>query len=81
MQENLAKFGFFEPSSPYIGYENGGSYATGLINNNKIYKAAVSYGYGVDVNLYQLMQAYSVFNNDGISVQPRAILNKKIYEE
>jgi len=37
---------------------------------NELYKATVSYGYGLEVNLMQLLRAYSAFNNDGKIVTP-----------
>jgi len=81
MYQNLIDFRFTKPSAYFIEHENFGYIRKGLVQDNTIYKATVSYGYGVGANLYQLLQAYSVFNNDGVMIQPRAILNEKIYEE
>jgi cell division protein FtsI (penicillin-binding protein 3) len=40
---------------------------------NNIYKAVASYGYGMKINLVQLIRAYSVFNNDGMLIYPKDI--------
>ena len=59
--DGLVKFGFTQHT------------VDGL--SDEIYKATTSYGYGVKVNLLQLLQAYNVFNNDGILIKPRIVAN------
>ena len=44
---------------------------------NDIYKVTASYGYGVRVNLLQLLRAYNVFNNDGLLVKLKIFANIK----
>ena len=80
MYQTLISFGFTDPSTFFIGYESSGYIRKATMHDHAIYKATASYGYGIGVNLYQLLQAYSVFDNDGVKIQPRAILNEKIYE-
>ena len=36
------------------------------------------YGYGVSVNLLQLVQAYTIFANDGVVLKPRLYANEEI---
>lgn len=73
MNSNLTKFGFGKAA--IFNYEDLGE-DVGYIPhteklNNEIYKATTSYGYGIYVNLLQLIRAYSVFNNDGNIIYPK----------
>lgn len=73
MFENLKRFGFTKRS--IFNYDELGE-NVGYIPNieklkHEIYKATISYGYGVQVNLLQLVRAYSVFNNDGVLIYPK----------
>ena len=43
---------------------------------SKVYQAAVSYGYGFDINLLQLAHAYLLFTNKG-AIMPLSILKKQ----
>ncbi len=69
----LKKFGFGKKSTPDLIYEHTGYVPTQRRLNNEIYKATCSYGYGIRVNLMQLMRAYDVFNNHGVMVYPRIV--------
>ena len=69
----LKQFGFGKKSTPDLIYERTGYVPTQQRLNNEIYKATCSYGYGIRVNLMQLMRAYDVFNNNGVMVYPRIV--------
>ncbi|WP_457743641.1 peptidoglycan D,D-transpeptidase FtsI family protein [Sulfurimonas sp.] len=71
--EGLKAFGFAQKSTPDLIYEKIGSIPSAKRLENEIYKATCSYGYGIRVNLMQLMRAYSVFNNNGKIVYPRIV--------
>ena len=75
MNQYLKKFGFTKPA---IFNNQGLGEDTGYVPHaeklrNEIYKATTSYGYGMRVNLLQLVRAYSVFNNGGKLVYPKDI--------
>jgi len=69
----LKKFGFGQKSTPDLIYERTGYIPTQQRLQNEIYKATCSYGYGIRVNLMQLMRAYDVFNNNGVMVYPQIV--------
>lgn len=51
-----------------------------LLNHNK-YKALTSYGYGLHVNILQLLRAYNVFNNKGKISTLSLLLDTPIKEQ
>jgi len=71
----LLKFGFTQHTVDGFYGENGGFIPDSKSLGFEIYKATTSYGYGVKVNLLQLLQAYNIFNNDGIFIKPRIVVN------
>lgn len=71
--QGLINFGFSTISTPDLIYERVGSIPDALQLNNEIYKATCSYGYGMRVNLMQLIRAYSAFNNNGRIVTPKIV--------
>ncbi|MFA5235025.1 MAG: penicillin-binding protein 2 [Sulfurimonas sp.] len=71
--QGLIDFGFSKLSTPDLVYEKPGSIPSTMQLNNEIYKATCSYGYGMRVNLMQLIRAYSAFNNNGRMVTPKII--------
>ncbi len=73
--EGLLRFGFAQKSTPDLVYEKKGSIPSAIKLENEIYKATSSYGYGMRVNLMQLLRAYSAFNNDGKRVDPYLVTN------
>lgn len=68
--DGLLSFGLSQYATS-IRNENAGSIPDVKRLENKIYNAVASYGYGLRVNLLQLLKAYNVFNNDGIIISPR----------
>jgi len=69
----LKAFGFTKKSTKDLIYEKKGSLPSALKLENKIYKATAAYGYGMRVNLMQLIRAYSIFNNNGRMANPRIV--------
>ena len=74
--ENLENFGF---GRNFINDFTDGS---GKILMREKYqpteKAAISYGYSVEVNALQLARAYTVFANGGEMVEPKILLEKSV---
>lgn len=71
--DGFKRFGFSTPSTPDLIYEKPGSIPDIRRLNNEIYKATLSYGYGMHSNLMQLLRAYSVFNNHGKITTPQIV--------
>jgi len=71
--EGLRRFGFAQKSTPDLIYEKRGTIPSATKLENEIYKATSSYGYGMRVNLMQLLRAYSAFNNNGTRVTPTLV--------
>lgn len=69
-RKGLLRFGFAQKSTPDLIYEKIGSVPSAIKLENEIYKATASYGYGMRVNLMQLLRAYSAFNNNGKIATP-----------
>jgi len=84
-KDGLLRFGFERKSGIDIGKEVTGHFYSLRKLKAKINKASNSYGYGMVVTFAQLLKAYNVFNNDGISVTPRVVnyilddQNRKFY--
>jgi len=68
--QGLRDFGFGQKSRIDLAYELRGSIPSIHQLKNSIFKGTASYGYGIKVNFFQLLQAYNVFNNNGILIQP-----------
>jgi len=71
--EGLKSFGFSKKSTYDLIYERVGSIPSAKELENNIYKATASYGYGIRVNLLQLIRAYSAFNNNGRMIRPKIV--------
>ncbi len=70
----LIKFGLGKQKSGIdIGNEASGRFYSLRKLHAKINKASNSYGYGMVVTFAQLLKAYNVFNNGGISITPRVV--------
>ena len=68
--QGLVDFGFAQKSGLRLPYEKQGSIPAINRLKDEIYKATASYGYGLDVNVMQLLKAYNAFNNRGRTLQP-----------
>ncbi len=69
--QGLRDFGFGQRTGIDLAYELRGSIPSIHQLKNSVFKATASYGYGIKVNFFQLLQAYNVFNNRGILLQPK----------
>ena len=68
--QGLIDFGFGQKSGLRLPYEKQGSVPAINRLKNEIYKATASYGYGLEVNLMQILKAYNIFNNRGRMLTP-----------
>jgi len=73
--QGLIDFGFAQKSGLRLPYEKQGSVPAINRLKSEIYKATTSYGYGLDVNVMQLIKAYNAFNNRGRTLQPYLVEN------
>jgi len=71
--EGFKKFGFTQKTGIDLPYEHVGVMPNALQMENEIYKATVSYGYGIRATLMQLVCAYNVFNNNGRMLEPKIV--------
>lgn len=83
LYQGLVNFGMTHESGLDLPYEKKGYLPSITKLNNTLYKATVSYGYGMSVNFMQLLKAYNAFNNDGIIVTPKIVskINKQGLEQ
>ncbi len=68
--QGLRDFGFGRKTGIDLPYELSGSMPDIHRLKNSVYRATASYGYGIKVNFFQLLQAYNVFNNEGKLIHP-----------
>ncbi len=68
--QGLIDFGFAQKSGVRLPYEKQGSVPAINRLKNETYKATTSYGYGLNVNMMQILKAYNSFNNRGRTLQP-----------
>lgn len=68
--QGLVDFGFAQKSGIKLPYEKAGSVPAINRLKSEIYKATASYGYGLNVNVMQILKAYNAFNNRGRILQP-----------
>jgi cell division protein FtsI (penicillin-binding protein 3) len=69
--QGLLKFGFSQPSGIDLPYEKNGNIPTVTRLQNEIYKATVSYGYGLQATFIQMLKAFNAFNNNGSTLSPK----------
>jgi cell division protein FtsI (penicillin-binding protein 3) len=73
ISDGLNGFGFACESGIDLPYESAGD-SPGLNGyRSDVYRATTGYGYGIRTTFIQLLKAYNVFNNGGVSVTPRLI--------
>ncbi len=82
--EGLKGFGFSKSSGVDLSYDKKGKIPSVLKMQNEVYKATTAYGYGIEVTFMQLMKAYNVFNNEGMTANPKIAsylryFNQKFY--
>ncbi len=73
LYQGLVDFGLTRKSGIDLPYEKSGYLPSITKLNNSIYKATISYGYGMTANFMQLLKAYNTFNNDGQTVTPKIV--------
>lgn len=73
--QGLIDFGFAQKSGLELPYEKQGSVPAINQLKDEIYKATAAYGYGLDVNVMQLLKAYNAFNNRGRTLKPFIVEN------
>lgn len=71
--EGLNRFGFAHFSGTDLPYELRGSIPSSAQLDNYLYKAIVSYGYGLKSNAMQLIKAYNAINNNGRMINPMIV--------
>jgi len=71
--DGMQRFGLTRPTGMDFPYEKRGILPSARQLNAEIYKATAAYGYGLRVDLMQLIKAYNVFNNGGRAVTPTAV--------
>ena len=69
----LLNFGFTQKTGIDMPYEQVGNMPPAAKLNSQIYKATISYGYGLQATFIQLLKAYNVFNNKGVMVTPKVV--------
>lgn len=79
--DGLIKYGFSKKTDIDIPYEQQGNIPSISELGNRVYKATVSYGYGLQATFIQLLSAYTIFNNDGVLRSPRIVKNLKNNKE
>lgn len=72
-REGLKKFGFGAPSGIEFTRDLHGTLNPLYKFEKRLSKSAYSLGYGMMTTFTQLLKAYNIFNNDGISVDPNII--------
>jgi len=73
--QGLIDFGFSQNSGLDLPYEKRGSIPAINQLKDEIYKATASYGYGLNVNMMQLLKGYNAFNNRGRTLKPYLVDN------
>ncbi len=68
--QGLRDYGFGQKSKIDLSYELAGSIPSIHQFKNSVFRGTASYGYGIKVNFFQMLQAYNVFNNRGLLLQP-----------
>lgn len=68
--ESLLEFGFNQESGIDLPYESRGSIPNINTLRNEVYKATISYGYGLGTTFIQILRAYNSFINSGELVTP-----------
>ncbi len=71
--DGLKRFGITEKSGMGMPYERKGTMPSVRQLNSELYKAITAYGYGLRVNLIQLVKAYNTFNNGGRMLTPTVV--------
>ncbi|WP_258437076.1 peptidoglycan D,D-transpeptidase FtsI family protein [Helicobacter monodelphidis] len=68
--DGLKHIGFSELSGIDLPYEQVGKIPTPAMFNNQLYKATVAYGYGLQSTFIQMLKAYNIITNNGLTHSP-----------
>lgn len=71
--ESLLKFGFGKDSGIDLPYEKIGAIPDSRRLGGEVYKATVSYGYGLRTTFMQMLKAYNTIISNGISYEPYVV--------
>ncbi len=69
--QSLVNFGLGHKTGIDLPYESAGVFPDLSLFQREIYKATISYGYGLQTTFIQMLQAYNVFTNNGKLTQPK----------
>ena len=69
----LELFGFASPTGIDLPYERKGTIPSVSMLSSEVYKATVSYGYGLRATFMQMLKAYNVLTNDGVMIAPYVV--------
>lgn len=69
----LKLLGFSEPTGIDLPYEKIGTIPNVNMFRDELYKATVSYGYGMRATFMQMLKSYNVITNNGIMVNPYVV--------
>ncbi len=70
-RNGLLQFGFSKKSGVDLPYEYKGHLFSLKEFQRETHRASMAFGYGLQVNLIQLLKAYNMFNNYGIMITPK----------
>jgi len=70
-RNGLLQFGISKKSGIDLPYEYKGKIFPIKDFRSEVHRASMAFGYGLQVNLIQLLKAYNMFNNYGIMVTPK----------
>jgi len=70
-REGLLNLGFNAKSGVDLPYEYKSRIFSLRDFKSEIHRASIAFGYGLQVNLMQLVKIYNIFNNNGIIVTPK----------
>ena len=68
--DGLVQLGFARSSGIDLPFEQYGKIPTRTMLGNEVYKATVSYGYGLQSTFIQMLKAYNIITNNGATNDP-----------
>ncbi|CZE47513.1 peptidoglycan D,D-transpeptidase FtsI family protein [Campylobacter geochelonis] len=72
LYDGLINYNFSRKTDIDVDEKEGNIKTAGELDS-QTYKGTTSYGYGLQVTFIQLLNAYTVFNNDGVMISPRIV--------
>lgn len=71
--EGLLKYNLSNKTGIDMPYEQAGNIPTLNMLRNTSNKATIGYGYGLQTTFMQILNAFAIYNNDGIMITPRVV--------